>query len=164
MKSSLVNPDAAKFESIREGQRPIDIAFLFRVRAEGSVIGDFQAVEGFQRTVEIFEYQEGGRNTGQHVLPGPVKHGRLILKGGIMVQSYLYDWIRAVEVGGSCRREVLISQLTRQGKPIRMFTVERAWPCEWKAPALDASQSQVPIEELTLAYDELRMEVNADAS
>lgn len=162
MKGLTVKSDAKRFATLRDDQRIIDVAFLFRVRADEGVIGNFQSVEGIQRTMEPFEYLEGGRNTGAHILAGQVKHGRLVLKTGIMISSYLYDWIRAVEVGQKFRRDLIISQLTRDGRPLRVFTVERAWPTEWRAPALDATKSDVPVEELTLVYDDLTLEVNTD--
>ena len=44
----------------------------------------------------------------------------------------------------------------------RVFTLDGAFPVEWKAPALDATNSNVPVEELTLVFDGLKMEVKGD--
>lgn len=142
--------------------RPIDIAFLFRVRSDEALIGEFQSVDGLHRTFEPFEYKEGGRNSSPHMLYGPGTLGRLVLRSGVMTSSYLYDWIHSVEMGKKFRRDLIISQCNRRVQSLRVFTVERAWPVEWKAPKLDALQSEIPVDELTLVYQELRLEVNAD--
>lgn len=151
---SMVN---AGFGAVLEGQRPVDIAFLFRVMWLEGILGDFQAVEGMSRAVELYEYQEGGKNDGKHVLPGPVKHGKLVLKTGEMNLSLLYDWCKMVELGEDFRRDMLIMQMTRKGIPLRIFAVTDAWPVEWKGANLDAGQSAVPIEELHLVYNDLYM-------
>lgn len=161
--NSLFDPLNATFDALRDGQRPIDISFLFRVLGASGLLGDFQSVQGFSRSVEAFEFAEGGRNQGVHVLPGPAKQGRLSLQWGLMDRSALYDWARAVEIGTSFRQDLTIMQLTRRGTPLRIYAVTGAWPVEWRGAALDASQSQVPIEELKLAYDDIEMTVIPDA-
>ncbi|MBK7761405.1 MAG: phage tail protein [Deltaproteobacteria bacterium] len=148
--------------TIRNGSRPADIGFLFRVRGPSGVIGDFQSVEGLSRSIEVLEYAEGARNGGMRVFPGPIKHGRVTLKSGIMSSPLLYEWIHAVEVGKKFSRDLIISQLDRLGVPLRVFTLDGAFPVEWKAPALDATNSNVPVEELTLVFDGLKMEVKGD--
>ncbi len=151
---SMVN---AGFGAVLEGQRPVDIAFLFRVMWLEGILGDFQSVDGMSREVELYEYQEGGKNDGKHVLPGPVKHGRMTLKTGQMNLSLLYDWCKMVELGEDFRRDMIILQMKRDGIPLRIYAITDAWPISWKAAPLDAGQSAVPIEELTLVYNDLYM-------
>lgn len=160
--NSLVDPVNAAFDAIRDGQRPVDIAFLFRVVGASGLFGDFQAVEGLSRGVEAYEYPEGGKNDGQHVLPGPVKLGRVTLKWGMMDRSALYDWCAAVEVGASFRQDLIVMQLTRAGVPLRVYVLTGAWPVEWRGASLDATQSQVPVEEVQLACSGLEMLVVPD--
>ena len=158
----LMDTFNSSFDAIRDGQRPIDIAFLFRVLGAKGLLGDFQSVDGFSREIEAFELQEGGRNNNVHVLPGPAKQGRLSLQWGLMDRSALYDWARSVEVGVSFRQDLTIMQLTRRGVPLRIYTVSGAWPVEWRGARLDATQSTVPIEELKLAYDDVTLMVMPD--
>lgn len=146
------------------GLRPADIGFLFRVRGPSGLLGDFQSVEGISHTIDVLEYVEGARNGGVRVLAGPVKHGRLTLKSGIMISDTLFNWAQSVKIGAKFRRELLITQLTRTGAALRVFSVEGAFPVEWKAPSLNAMASEVPIEELTLAYQSLTMEVQDDGT
>ena len=160
--SSLADPLNAAFDAIRDGQRPIDVAFLFRVVSAAGAFGDFLAVEGLGLSVEPYEYQEGGKNDGQHVLPGPVKLGRITLKWGMMDRSGLYDWCASVQIGQSFRQDLLIMQLTRAGVPLRIYAITGAWPTEWRGADLDANQSQVPVEEIQLAFQALELVVVPD--
>jgi len=159
---ALADPASAAFDTIRDGQRPIDIAFLFRVVGDAGLFGDFHAVEGLGSSIEPYEYAEGGKNDGQHVLPGPVKLGRITLKWGMMDRSTLYDWCAAVQVGTSFRQDLLVMQLTRLGIPLRIYAITGAWPTSWKGADLDATQSAFPVEEVELAYTSLEMVVVPD--
>lgn len=161
--SALADPVNAAFDAIREGQRPIDIAFLFRVVSGAGAFGDFQGVEGLGRNIDAYEYAEGGKNDGQHVLAGPVKLGRVTLKWGMMERSALYDWCASVELGKSFRQDLLIMQLTRSGVPLRIYVLTGAWPVSWRGADLDANQSQIPVEQVELAFSSLELVVVPDA-
>ena len=160
--NALADAANAVFDAIRDGQRPIDIAFLFRVVSGAGAFGDFQAVLGLGQSIDAYEYQEGGKNDGQHVLPGPVKLGRITLKWGMMDRSALYDWCASVQLGKSFRQDLLIMQLTRAGVPLRIYVITGDWPVEWTGAELDANQSTVPIEEIQLAYSSLELVVVPD--
>lgn len=138
----------------------LDIAFHFEVRvAEDGGVGNFISVEGLGRTVEPYEYTEGGRNDNVHALVGQAKLGELTLKWGWMNLSWLYDWAMLVDVGRSFRKDLIISQLDRGGQPLRVYVVTGAWPISWTGANLDAGNSEIPIEELKLRYDRLRLAV-----
>lgn len=142
-----------------QSNRSADVAFNFSVLVDDGQIGDFMAVEGLTRSVEPYDYQEGGKNDGPRRLHGQAKWGDVVLKSGYMNLSYMYDWATAVEVGGDFRREVVIMQQSRQGVPVRVFALSGAWPMEWKASNLDSGNSNVPVEELRLAVDSISLVV-----
>ena len=138
----------------------IDVAYQFEVRdADGGEVGNFLSVEGIGRTIEVYEYVEGGRTDNVHALPGQAKLGELTLKWGWMNLSWLHAWAMSVEIGHSFRKDLIISQLTRDGKPLRVYTVTGAWPSSWTAANLDASSSQLPVEELKLRFKQLKLQV-----
>ena len=140
----------------------MDIAFLFHVTIGDEVVGDFQAVENLTRKYETFTYREGGRNHAPHVLPGPASYGELVLKWGLMDREALWEWMEAVEIGEGFRRDVQIFQLNRKLKQRRAYTLQGAWPVEWKGANLDCNDAKIPIEELRLSYDYLTLEVTPD--
>lgn len=140
--------------------RSIDVGYQFEVRvADDGEVGNFQAVEGLTRTTDVYEYVEGGRNQNVHQLPGQTKLGEITLKWGWMSLSWLYDWSQKVEIGSSFRKDLIITQLDRQGRPLRVYTISGAWPTSWTGAALDASGSQVPVEEIKLRFNKLKLDV-----
>ena len=138
----------------------LDIAYQFEVRvAYDGEVGNFLSIEGLQRSVEVYEYIEGGRTDTVHALPGQARYGELTLKWGWMNLSWLHDWSAKVEIGQSFRKDLIISQLTRDGKPLRVYTISGAWPCSWTAANLDAGSSSLPIEEVKLRFKKLKLEL-----
>ncbi|MFH1466865.1 MAG: phage tail protein [Pseudomonadota bacterium] len=136
-----------------------DPAFLFAVKVGGKSVGDFQAVENLSRTVEPFEYKEGGRNHAPHLLPGQAKYGEVTLRWGIMDRAALWNWMAAVQVGKSFRQDVEVFQLTSAHIQRRVFTLKRAWPIEWKGANLSCEENRIPLEELKLVFEDLTMAI-----
>jgi phage tail-like protein len=58
---------------------------------------------------------------------------------------------------GSCRRNVNILLFNQAGETMQCWTLIGAVPIGWKAPALQANANTVAIEELTLAYEGLKI-------
>jgi phage tail-like protein len=138
----------------------IDIAYQFEVRvADGGEVGNFLSVEGLGRTVDVYEYVEGGHTGNVHALPGQVKLGEMTLKWGWLNLSWLHAWANQVEIGHSFRKDLIISQLTREGKPLRVYTITGAWPFSWTAANLDAGSSQLPVEELKLRFKSMKLDI-----
>ena len=50
---------------------------------------------------------------------------------------------------------VLLDEL---GRETGRWWLERAWPCVWEGPRLDAERSSVALERLQIAYEEVRWE------
>ena len=45
--------------------------------------------------------------------------------------------------------------------PQRIIRLTNAWPIEWRAPDLNTADSNYPVEQLTLAYEGIRVFVNS---
>lgn len=135
--------------------RDADICFNFSVLLDGIPVGDFMSVENLARSIEPYSYQEGGKNDAPHMLIGPAKNGELTLKWGLMNRSTLWDWMSEVEVGSDFRRSVQILQLTRGQIPVRAYNIDYAWPIGWKGASLNAGDSAIAVEEITLVYSKL---------
>jgi len=121
------------------------------------LIGDFQSIEGLSRSVEAEEYYEGGKNDGPHLLFSKVNKTEVTFKTGEMDRDYLYLWMDGVEVGQEFKQDLVILQYTRNAWPLRIFLLSNCWPTKWKGADLDASQSRLPIEELTVLCDRVSM-------
>ena len=80
----------------------------------------------------------------------------IVLRRALSQSTELFDWRRSILRGKADRREVTIHQLgSAGGEIVNSWRLEGAWPCRWTGPSFDAAATDVAIEELELAYDEL---------
>ncbi len=80
----------------------------------------------------------------------------IVLRRALSQSTELFDWRRNILRGKADRRDVTIHQLgSAGGEVVNSWRLEGAWPCRWTGPSFNASATDVAIEELELAYDEL---------
>ncbi len=73
------------------------LTFKFDVEVDGIIIASFNEVSGLETEIEVVDYQEGGRNSFIHQLPGPPQAGsRLTLQRGLTDSQALWSWYREV--------------------------------------------------------------------
>jgi phage tail-like protein len=110
--------------------------------------------------VDVAEQKEGGYNSGVHLLPGPVKAGRLTLKRGLTKSSALLAWYAQIargEVKGAMRN-VTLTMLDSEGRPVMRMDFIRAYPVKWSGPSFRAGDSTIAIETLELAFAEVQVQ------
>ena len=126
----------------------------------------FAECDGLEMSMEINTYREGGNNLNQIHLAGPVSYGQLTLKRGMTQTFDLWDWFdrvlhddQGLRVNG--RVEMLNSSRLNGtgGAPAidAIFELTRCIPVKLKAPGLSAKDGAVAIEELSIAYERLRI-------
>ena len=124
----------------------------------------FSECDGLEMTLEAKTIREGGNNGVQIRLTGPRAHGQLTLKRGMTDSLDLWDWFDAVLLNPGLRADadvfVLAPQRNADGSRIERarFALKRCLPVKLKAPALNAKDGLVAIEELQLAYESLARE------
>jgi phage tail-like protein len=145
------------------------VAFRFKVSLTGSNLpaglgpgplcgGAFSEVTGLEATMSPRTVREGGRNFGQIQLPGPTSFGTVSLKRGVTSQQDLWTWFNLVT-----NREAFATLLNGKieiysGTSVAFtWTLTNALPVKFKAPDLSATATQVAIEELQLAFDDLQL-------
>lgn len=128
-------------------------SFRFSVEIDGIVRAAFKEVSGFDSTVEVKEYREGGENTTVRKLPGLTKYSNIQLKWGMADDTDLYDWHRDVIRGNVERKNGSIVLLDRTGAEVARWNFVRAWPTKWDGPDLNAEGSDIAIELLELAHE-----------
>ena len=80
----------------------------------------------------------------------------IVLRRALSQSTELYDWRRNILSGKTDRRAVTIHQLgAAGGEIVNSWRLEGAWPCRWTGPSFNASATDVALEELELAYDDL---------
>jgi phage tail-like protein len=109
--------------------------------------------------VDVHEQKEGGYNTGVHLLPGPVKAGRITLRRGVTQSSQLLEWYRDVAAGKvqAAQRNVSVIMYDAEQKQVMRLDFVGAYPVKWTGPALKTSDSTIAIEALELAFAEVEV-------
>lgn len=130
-------------------------SFRFTVEIDGIVRAAFKECSGFDSTVEIKEYREGGENATVRKLPGLTKYSNIQLKWGMTDDTSLYDWHREVVSGDFERKNGSIVLFDRKGDEVARWNFVRAWPTKWDGPDLNAESSDIAIELIELAHEGL---------
>ena len=102
--------------------------------------------------------REGGNNSRQIHLSGPVSYGQLTLKRGMTVNFDLWRWFEDVHQSKSLRASGQILMLpSHQASETAdvIFSITGCYPIKLKAPALNAKDGEIAIEELQIVYETL---------
>lgn len=140
-------------------------AFNFAVEIRVPALGTgllceaaFAECDGLEMTHEVKTIREGGNNARQVRLPGPVAYGQLSLKRGMARDFDLWRWFRAVRDDPRVRGQVVVAMLAPDRRtPRATFRLADCLPLKVKAPALNAKDGLLAIEEFQLAYETLTL-------
>ena len=152
--ANLLIPDARPFTNFN---------FLVEIDVEG--VSDlvcsafFSDVDGLEMTIEPKTIKEGGNNTGPVHMAGQVGYGQLTLKRGMTSSFDLWKWFEATIAPGQAglRGSADITVLGSDGGQQMTFQLTRCLPVKLKAPALNAKDGLIAIEEMTLVYESLTL-------
>jgi phage tail-like protein len=118
----------------------------------------FSECDGLELTMEAKTIKEGGNNAATHRVAGLMTYGTVTLKRGMTATFDLWDWMARVVDDPSIRADGEVVLLAPDGVTERArFVLRRCLPVKLKAPALNAKDGAVAIEELQLAYDSLTL-------
>jgi phage tail-like protein len=136
--------------------------FSVEIRVEGVseqvCNASFSECDGLEMTTEVKTIREGGNNGSQVRLTGPMAFGQLTLKRGLTANFDLWDWVGALLLDPSLRADADVVLLAADGQTKRAtFRLTRCVPVKLKAPALNAKDGAVAVEELQLAYETLTL-------
>jgi phage tail-like protein len=120
----------------------------------------FSECDGLEMTMEVKTVREGGNNGMVHRLTGPVAFGQLTLKRGMTATFDLWDWFDAVLHNPALRADAHVVLFAPDGSYTERarFVLKRVVPVKLKAPALNAKDGMIAIEELQLAYESLALQ------
>ncbi len=118
----------------------------------------FSECDGLEMTMEVKTIREGGNNGRQIRLTGPLNYGQLTLKRGMTAAFDLWDWFSQILINPGLRADAEVVLLAVDGTTERArFVLTRCLPVKLKAPALNAKDGTIAIEELQLAYESLTL-------
>ena len=136
----------------KESKTPDPVGALrFLVKADDCTIGRFAHCHGLSAEYEIEEYAEGGQNAFVHKLRGRMRYPNLVLSRGITHESGLMDWFLQTKKAGE-RGNISVSLLGPDGKPVRRWGFEGAFPVRWEGPVLNARSHTAATETLEIAH------------
>lgn len=122
----------------------------------------FAECEGLGLVMEIRSIREGGNNADRFHLLGPRAYGHVTLRRGMTSDFHLWEWIDAFLPGDTghvredLRADAEVVVFAPDGITERVrFLLKRCLPIRLNAPALNAREGAVAIEELQLAYESL---------
>jgi phage tail-like protein len=127
--------------------------FNFLVEIDGITRAAFRECTGFDSTIDVIEYREGGDATTPRKLPGQTRHSNIVLKWGLADDTDLYEWHRATVRGNVQRRNGSIVLLDVRGQERMRWNFVRAWPAKWDGPDFHADGKESAIETLELAHE-----------
>jgi phage tail-like protein len=136
----------------------------FYVEIESTITACFSECSGLGMTIKKETLMEGGVNDQQRIILGQTEFTDVTLKRGLTSDLVFWTWISkllAQRSSGTAisqhRRNVNILTFNQAGETMQCWTLIGAVPLSWKAPSLTADSSSVAIEELTLAYEGLKV-------
>lgn len=117
----------------------------------------FSDVDGLEMNLEPKTIREGGRNTGPVHMAGGVGYGQLSLKRGMTANFDLWNWFEAVASPGQggLRGSADITMLAADRSQQAQFRLTGCLPVKLKAPALNAKDGLIAIEEMSIIYESL---------
>ena len=118
----------------------------------------FSECDGLEMTMDVKSIREGGNNGRQFRLTGPMSFGTLTLKRGMSSSFDLWDWFIEMRTNPGLRADAEVVVHSADGKTVQVrYLLERCVPVKLKAPALNAKDGLVAIEEMQLAYETLKI-------
>lgn len=115
----------------------------------------FSDVSGLNVSTKVIEYREGAnKEYSTYKMPGLKTFNNVTLKRGSMAaDNGFFDWFNKIANNTVERREVIISLLNEEHKPVITWNLKNAFPVKYTPGDLSASKSEVLIESIELAYE-----------
>jgi phage tail-like protein len=118
----------------------------------------FAECEGLEMTQEIKTIRSGGANDHAYRVPGPVSYADLSLKRGMTDNLDLWTWFADSVADPFLRANAEIVLFAEDGSTeTARFQLSRCIPAKLKAPALNAKDGTIAIEEFQLSYEKLQV-------
>lgn len=117
----------------------------------------FQEVSGLDAENQIIEYRKSNSALfSTEKMPGIVKYGNITLKRGIFINdNAFWEWRSAIAMNTIKRRTVCIRLLDESGKVTMQWTLQNAWPIKITGTDLKSEGSEVVIDTLEIAHEQL---------
>jgi len=134
-------------------------AFNFELVVDG-IRGAFSECSGLTAEGDPVDYREGtDLQPNVRKLVGLRKYTNLMLKRGYTQDNALWVWYANIANGVPDRRNVTITLMNEERKPVIRWHAENAWINKIEGPSFKASGNEVAIESVELVHEGLTMEL-----
>jgi phage tail-like protein len=124
----------------------------------------FAECDGLEMTHDFKTIRSGGANDHAYRVPGTVNYANLTLKRGLTDNFDLWTWFADSVADPFLRANAEVVMFAEDGQTERArFQLSRCVPAKIKAPALNAKDGTIAIEEFALAYEKLQLAMPAPA-
>lgn len=136
--------------------------------AASVALGSFSSVEGVGWKTDVHTVREGGVNDREHRLPGRTTCNELVFSKGLTLLDPMWDWYHSTISGSVSRMNGTIllmtdyhtptgriSAIPSTGMPLAAWHFYHAFPTALEGARLDASQSAIAIQHLTVSIDRI---------
>ena len=135
----------------------------FYVEMESTLTASFSECSGFGVNLKKESYLEGGVNEQQRLVVGHAEFDDVTLKKGMSNSQLFWEWMNNIlNDKVKIRRNVNILLFNQEGSVIQCWTLIGAIPISWKCPGFQATGTEVAVEEMTLAYEGLYVQVGVN--
>jgi phage tail-like protein len=121
----------------------------------------FSEISGLEMSMDVEEYAAGGHNGAMLKFPGRLKWANLVMKRGVIAKrdytdrSDLWTWIQTFIDGAGVRKDGLITLMDEAQRPQIVWGWRRGLPLKWTGATMNASQSQIAIEQIEISHEGL---------
>lgn len=139
-------------------------AFNFEIQVDGispdgiAVKGSFQEVAGLEVELSPIDYRTGTEDIRVRKLPGLKKFTNITLKRGIIGDPAFWNWVKSGLDGNVTRAAGRIILKDENQQEVMRWNFERAWPCKWTGPGLNAANNEVATETLEICHEGLYLD------
>jgi phage tail-like protein len=133
--------------------------YYFALEIDGVELAHFSEISGLKSSANVFEIEEGGLNGQVHRLVGQSKWENIVLKQATNVGTELVAWRDkyVTDEGWGDRPDSsgAIIVKNNMGLEVRRYIFTACWPVSWEGPQLNSGGSDLAIETLEIAFDQL---------
>ncbi len=153
----------AENENVKYPFMAFNFAVEIRVEGVAEQVCDaaFAECDGLEITMDVKTIREGGNNGKQIRLTGPMNFGTLTLKRGMTETFDLWKWVELMQTNPETRADAEVVLFSPDKKVRAKFLLSSCLPIKLKAPAMNAKDGGVAIEEFQLAYESLKLDTES---
>ena len=118
----------------------------------------FAECDGLEVTYDVKSIKEGGANDRVARVPGQAAYANLTLKRGMTDSFDLWKWAQDTVANPALRANAEVVLFAADGTTERArFQLHRCLPLKFKAPALNAKDGGIAVEEFSLTYEKFEL-------